>query len=71
MAELLKVDPLNLLTITPGSFIESGNNSVNTVLTMNSQHWQTTNDEQLKMTLKLIESVTSMSEKLIGLMEKK
>ncbi len=71
IAELLHVDPLHLLAVDPGSFIESGNNSTNTVLAMNSSNWQTVSEEQMKMTLRLIESVTQLNEKLLGMLEKK
>lgn len=71
IAELLHVDPLHLLAVHPGSFIESGNNSTNTVLAMNSSNWQTVSEEQMKMTLRLIESVTQLNEKLVGMLEKK
>jgi transcriptional regulator with XRE-family HTH domain len=70
VAEILKIDPISLLSVPPGSFIESGNNSTNTVLTMNSSNWQTTSDEQMKMTLKLIESAINLNEKLITLFDK-
>jgi transcriptional regulator with XRE-family HTH domain len=71
IAELMKVDPLHLLAVHPGSFIESGNNSPNAVLAMNSSNWHTINEDQMKMTLRLIESVTQLNERLVGMLEKR
>lgn len=70
VAEILKVDPLNLMSISPCNFIDSGNNSTNTVLSMNNSNWQAVNEEQLKLTMKLIENVSSLSEKLIEILQK-
>lgn len=71
VAEILKVDPLNLITTPPGSFIDSGNNSPNSVLALNSSHWQSTSDQQMQLMLKLMESVTALNEKLINQLGKK
>jgi transcriptional regulator with XRE-family HTH domain len=64
VAELLKVDPLNLLTVPPGSFIESGNNSPNAIVALNANYCHTTNDEQMKLTLKLMEGMMQLIEKV-------
>ena len=66
IAEILKVDPLNLLSLPPANIVDNGNNSTNTVVTFHSSNRNAANDEQLKMTLKLIESVTALNEKLIS-----
>jgi transcriptional regulator with XRE-family HTH domain len=71
IAELLKVDPLNLMTNPPSNLIENGSNSPNAIVALNANYCQTTNDEQLKMTLKLIESVTNLNEKLITIIDKR
>jgi transcriptional regulator with XRE-family HTH domain len=64
VAEMLKIDPLNLLTVPPGSFIESGNNSPNAIVALNANYCQTTNDEQMKLTLKLMEGMIQLIEKV-------
>ena len=66
IAEYLKVDPLNLLSLPPANIVDNGNNSTNTVVAFHSSNRNAANDEQLKMTLKLIESVTALNEKLIS-----
>ncbi len=71
VAEILKVDPLNLLSFAPANIVDNGNNSTNTVVAFHSSNWNTANDEQMKMTLKLVESVTILNEKLIALIDRK
>jgi transcriptional regulator with XRE-family HTH domain len=71
IAELLKVDPLNLLATPPSNLIENGSNSPNAIVAFSANYCQTTNDEQIKMTLRLIESVTNLNEKLITLLERR
>jgi transcriptional regulator with XRE-family HTH domain len=67
IAEIFKVDPLMLLSVHPSNFIENGNNSV---VALNSNNCSTTNEEQTKLMLKLMENVTAISEKLIALLDK-
>lgn len=71
IAEILKVDPLHLISLQPGSFIENGSNSPHAFVALNSPNCQAVNDNQLQLTLKLIESVTALNEKLIGMIGKK
>jgi transcriptional regulator with XRE-family HTH domain len=71
VAEILKVDPLNLLALTPTNFVESGNSSTNTVVSLNSSNWQTSSEEQTKMMIALMQSVTALSERLTAMLEKK
>ncbi len=71
IAEVLKVDPLNLIALSPGSLTESGNNSPSAIVALQANNCQTINDNQLQLTLKLIESVTALNEKLIGMIGKK
>ncbi len=70
VAEVLKVDPLILLAVHPGSMIESGNNSPNSIIALHAHNCQTTNDEQTKLMLKLMENVASISDRLIALLDK-
>jgi transcriptional regulator with XRE-family HTH domain len=68
VAEFLKFDPLQLLTVSPGNFIE---NVSNAVVLSNFQTFQTVNETQNEMMLKLIENVMLMNERLIKLLEGK
>lgn len=71
IAEALKVDPINLIALPPGSVIDSGNNSPNAAVALNSNNLQTINENQLQLTLKLIDSVTTLNEKLVAMLDKK
>lgn len=66
VAEFLKFDPLQLLTVSPGNFIENVSNSV---VLSNFKTFQTVNEKQNEMMLKLMENVMLMNERLIKLLE--
>lgn len=68
VSEFLKFDPLQLLTVSPGNFIE---NVSNAVVLSNFQTFQTVNETQNEMMLKLMENVMLMNERLIKLLEEK
>jgi transcriptional regulator with XRE-family HTH domain len=68
VAEILKIDPLMLLSVSPGSFLESGNNSPGAIVGNNNV--QSMNTEQFKLMLKLMENMTTISQKMIELLEK-
>lgn len=68
VAELLKFDPLQLLTVSPGNFIE---NVSNAVVLSNFQTFQTVNEKQNEMMLKLMENVMFINERIIKLLEEK
>jgi len=68
VAEILKVDPLMLLAVSPGSFLESGNNSPGAIVGNNNI--QSMNAEQIKLMLKLMENMTTISQKMIELLDK-
>jgi transcriptional regulator with XRE-family HTH domain len=68
VAEFLKFDPLQLLTVSPGNFIENVSNSV---VLSNFKTFQTVNEKQNEMMLKLMENVMLMNERLIKLLEEK
>ncbi|MFM9840543.1 MAG: helix-turn-helix domain-containing protein [Cyclobacteriaceae bacterium] len=70
VGEVLKVDPLHLIA-SPPIFGKNGSNSPSAIVALNSPHCQTINDKQMQLTLKLIESVTTLNEKLIGMLSKK
>ena len=68
VAEILRVDPLTLISVSPGSFLESGNNSPGAIVGNNNI--QSMNEEQLRIMLKLMENMMTMSQKMIELLEK-
>lgn len=69
VAEILKVDPLQILTVSPSNFIENVHYSP--IAIQGENHYQNTNEEQTKLMLKLMESVTQLNERLVSLLEKK
>jgi transcriptional regulator with XRE-family HTH domain len=72
VAEILKVDPLMLISVPAGSFLESGNNSPGAILGKvgGSYNYQTYNEKQSDMMLKLMENVLTISQNLIELLNK-
>ena len=68
VAELLKVDPLSIISSSPANFIE---NNTNSPILSNFHTYQTTNDQQTQLMMKLFENVVAMNERLISLLEKK
>ena len=72
VAEVLKVDPLMLLSVSPSTFIEIGqSNGNNSPVGIHGYYnHQTTNDEQVQTMLKLMENVISISQKLIEFLDK-
>jgi len=72
-AETLKVDPIVLMTVSPGNFLENACHSPNAIIAIhgNNSNCTTTNEEQTKMMLKLMESVLTLNERLVALLEKK
>lgn len=71
-AVVLHVNPLLLLTVTPNNIIESGNNSPGAILGMvyGNYTYQTVSEQQTQMMLKLLESVTALNEKVMGIISK-
>jgi transcriptional regulator with XRE-family HTH domain len=67
VAEELKVDPLQMLSTTPSNFIENGSNSP--IAIQHNSSFQTTNEQQAQMMLKLMESVMAVNEKMMRLLE--
>jgi transcriptional regulator with XRE-family HTH domain len=68
VAEFLEVDPLQLISASPSNFFQNVHNSP---ILSNFQTFQTTNDEQAKLMLKLMESMVALNERLIALLDKK
>lgn len=69
VAEFHHIDPLSLLAMPVGSFVDSGNNSPGAIVGNNNV--QTVSGEQMKLITRLIETQITMNEKVIALLEKK
>ncbi len=67
VAEFLKVDPLQIISTSPSNFFENVHNSP---ILSNFHTFQTTNEEQTKVMLKLMESMILLSDRLIKLLDK-
>lgn len=67
VAEFLKVDPLQIISSSPSNFFENVQNSP---INSNFHTYQNISEEQTKVMLKLMESVTTMSERILLLLEK-
>lgn len=69
VAEFLNVDPLQIISSSPSTFFENVHNS--SILNNSNFHtFHITTDEQMKVMLRLMESITTMNEKLIKLLDK-
>jgi transcriptional regulator with XRE-family HTH domain len=67
VAEFLKVDPLQIISTSPSNFFENVQNSP---INSNFHTYQNISEEQTKIMLKLMESVTTMSDRILLLLEK-
>jgi len=65
VAEELKVDPFKLLSTTANQVIENVSNSAI------YGNYQTTNEQQTQMMMKLIESIMALNEKVMKMLEEK
>jgi transcriptional regulator with XRE-family HTH domain len=63
VAEELKVDPFKLLSTTANQVIENVSNSAI------YGNYQTTNEQQTQMMMKLIESIMALNEKVMKMLE--
>lgn len=64
VAEFLEVDPIMLLSVSPGSIIESVNNSPHAcVSNYGSYNYQTYNEKQAEMMITLMEKVIELLDK--------
>ena len=72
-ADVLNVDPLMLLAVSPNHIIDSGNNSPNAVLNMihSSYTYNTADEKQTELISRLIETQIAMNEKILKLLDKK
>lgn len=70
VAEVLKVDPLMLLSVHPGTFIDSGNNSPGACISNNGYfNHQTVDQNQSQMMMKLMESVMDLNQRLVEILD--
>lgn len=71
VSQILKIDPIMLLSVPPGSIVDSGNNSPNAIVALNTSNCQTTSPEQNQMMLKLIENTIELNKKMMELLDNK
>ena len=69
VAEFLKVDPLQIVSVSPNNFLENIQNS--SIAIQDHSTFQTSNDQQMQSMLKLMENMMTISQKMIELLEKK
>ncbi len=69
VAEELKVDPIQMLSTNPSHIIENVTNSP--IAIQNNSTFQTTNDQQTQMMMKLMESVMVVNERILKLLEER
>lgn len=65
VAEILKVDPLMMMSVSPSNFIENCSH-----FAMNDYH-NHSNEQQTQLLVKLMENVIALNEKLMKLLESK
>lgn len=68
VAEILRVDPLTLISVSPSTFIENGSNSPNSA--NGYFYYQGADREMLQSIMTLMENMMTMSQKMIELLEK-
>ncbi len=69
VAEILEVNPLAIISATPGNFLHSITNS--SIAIQENSTFQTMNEKQMAIMLKLLENVSGVNERLITLLEKR
>lgn len=74
VAEVVNIDPIQLMTVSPGHMIENGNYSPNSAVVGNNIEGdfnnQSINKEQNEAVLTLIKSQIEMNKKIMELLEK-
>ena len=68
VAEFLKVDPLQIVSVSPSNFLENIQNS--SIAIQDNSTFQTYNEQQMQTMLKLMENMMTISQKLIELLDK-
>lgn len=69
VATVLDINPLHILANTPGSFVENIQNSA--IAIQEHSTFQTVNEQQTQMMIKLMENMVTLSDRLIKLLEEK
>jgi len=71
VAEFLNVDPLQIVSVSPGNFLENIQNSPAAgVGNYIGENFNAYNEQQMQMMLKLMENMMSVSQKLIDFLDK-
>ncbi len=68
VAEFLKVDPLQIVSVSPSNFLENIQNS--SIAIQDNSTFQTYNEQQMQTVLKLMENMMTISQKMIELLDK-
>lgn len=72
VAEYLNIDPVSIITNTPGNFVENGNYSPNAgVGNYVGGDIRLADEKQTELITKLVETQIAMNEKILALFEKK
>ncbi len=69
VAEILEINPLAIISATQGNFLQSITNSQ--IAIQENSTFQTSNEKQTALMLKLLENVTIVNERLLSFLEKK
>ncbi len=69
IAQILNVDPLNLIAVHPSNFIENGNNSP--IAINGNSHYITTNEQQTQLLTELVKNVISLNEKFMAFLDER
>ena len=69
IGEILEVDPLQILASSPSNILENISNS--SIAIQHHSTFQTSNEQQAQMMLKLMESVIHMNENLVKHLDRK
>lgn len=68
VAEILEVDPIQIITTSPGNILENIQNS--SIAIQHHSTFQTYNEQQAQLMLQLMESVIVLNQRLVTLLEK-
>lgn len=68
VAEVLEINPLQILTTSPNNILENIQHSL--IAIQHHSTFQTYNEQQTQLMLKLIESIVSLNQRLVSVLEK-
>ncbi|MES3017438.1 MAG: helix-turn-helix transcriptional regulator [Bacteroidota bacterium] len=69
VAEVLDISPITLLSVSPSNILENIHNS--SIAIQDHSTFQTSNEKQTQLMLKLMETVAVLNERIIKILEKK